>query len=68
VAAEYLMGIVRKGTHDYAKFVRPEELRQWGALAGLRTEDVAELRYIPLIGHARLCGSLSMNYMIHLKR
>jgi 2-polyprenyl-6-hydroxyphenyl methylase / 3-demethylubiquinone-9 3-methyltransferase len=68
VAAEYLMGIVRKGTHDYAKFVRPEELRQWGALAGLRTEDVAGLRYIPLIGHARLCGSLSMNYMIHLKR
>jgi len=68
LAAEYLMGIVRKGTHQYAKFVRPEELRRWGEQAGLQMVDVTGLRYIPLIGYARLCGSLKMNYMMHFKR
>ena len=68
LAAEHLLGIVRKGTHRYDKFVRPEELRQWGAQAGLQAVDVTGLRYIPVIGYARLCRSLSMNYMMHLKK
>lgn len=67
-AAEYLLGIVRKGTHEYRKLVKPEELRQWGQAAGLQWEDLSGLRYLPLGGYAALCRSTAMNYMMHFRR
>ena len=45
VAAERVLGVVRKGTHDYRKLVKPEELIQWGADAGLSLENLSGLRY-----------------------
>ena len=36
VAAEYVLGMLPKGTHDYARFVRPSELARWGRAAHLR--------------------------------
>jgi len=66
--AEYVLGIVRKGTHHYAKFVRPQELIAWGAAAGLSVGGLTGLRYLPFVGHARLCPSVGMNYMIHFKK
>ena len=68
VAAERVMGIVRKGTHAYSKLVRPEELKQWGTDAGLTVENLSGLRYIPFGGHAALCRSTRMNYLMHFKR
>ena len=68
VAAEYLMGIVRRGTHTYAKFVRPQELIGWGRRSGLTMAHLSGLRYIPVVGYARLCKSVSMNYLVHFKK
>jgi 2-polyprenyl-6-hydroxyphenyl methylase/3-demethylubiquinone-9 3-methyltransferase len=68
VAAEYVMGIVRKGTHEYKKLVRPDELRRWGVASGLRVEDLSGLRYIPFGGHAALCRSTRMNYLMHFRK
>ena len=68
VAAEYVMGIVRKGTHEYSKLVRPEELTRWGREAGLTLVNRSGLRYIPFGGHAALCRSTTMNYLMHFKR
>ena len=68
VAAERVLGVVRKGTHDYRKLVKPEELIQWGADAGLSLENLSGLRYIPFGGHAALCRSTSMNYLIHFRK
>jgi 2-polyprenyl-6-hydroxyphenyl methylase/3-demethylubiquinone-9 3-methyltransferase len=68
LAAEYLLGIVPKGTHHYKKLVRPAELEKWGRPAGLAPLDVTGVRYIPFVGHARLCGGVKMNYMMHLKK
>jgi 2-polyprenyl-6-hydroxyphenyl methylase / 3-demethylubiquinone-9 3-methyltransferase len=68
VAAEYVMGIVRKGTHKYKKLVRPEELRRWGVESGLRVDDLSGLRYIPYGGHAALCRSTGMNYLMHFRK
>jgi 2-polyprenyl-6-hydroxyphenyl methylase/3-demethylubiquinone-9 3-methyltransferase len=68
VAAERVLGVVRKGTHDYRKLVKPEELIQWGADAGLSLEHLSGLRYIPFGGHAALCRSTSMNYLIHFRK
>ena len=50
VAAERVLGVVRKGTHEYRKLVKPEELIQWGAAAGLTLSNLSGLRYIPLGG------------------
>jgi 2-polyprenyl-6-hydroxyphenyl methylase/3-demethylubiquinone-9 3-methyltransferase len=68
VAAERVMGIVRKGTHDYRKLVKPEELTRWGLDSGLTVENLSGLRYIPFGGHAALCRSTRMNYLMHFKR
>lgn len=68
VAAEHLLGIVRKGTHTYARLVRPEELARWGRAAGLSIDDLSGLRYIPLGGYAALCRSTQMNYLMHFKK
>ncbi|BBO69026.1 ubiquinone biosynthesis O-methyltransferase [Desulfosarcina alkanivorans] len=68
MAAEYIMGIVRKGTHEYRKLVTPDELKKWGADAGLRLENMSGLRYIPFGGHAALCRSTRMNYLMHFIR
>ncbi|GAB6907438.1 Ubiquinone biosynthesis O-methyltransferase [Desulfosarcina cetonica] len=67
-ASEQVLGIVRKGTHTYEKLVKPEELRKWGAAAGLTTVDLSGLRYLPFGGYAALCRSTAMNYMMHLRR
>jgi len=68
VVAERVLGVVRKGTHDYRKLVKPEELIQWGADAGLSLENLSGLRYIPFGGHAALCSSTGMNYLIHFRK
>ena len=68
VAAEYVMGIVRKGTHNYSKLVKPEEIERWGANAGLSLENLSGLRYIPFGGHAALCRSTKMNYLMHFRK
>jgi len=68
VAAEYVMGIVRKGTHEYGKLVRPGDLRKWAAEAGLKAGNLSGLRYIPFGGHAALCRSTRMNYLMHFRR
>ena len=68
VVAERVLGIVRKGTHDYRKLVKPEELIHWGAAAGLNLVNLSGLRYIPYGGHATLCRSTSMNYLMHFRK
>lgn len=63
--AEYVLGIVSKGTHTYARFIRPDEMEQWGKDAGLQVEDISGMRYIPIGGYAALCKNTSMNYLMH---
>jgi len=67
-AAEYVMGIVRKGTHEYRKLVKPRELMRWGEGAGLQLENLSGLRYIPFGGYACLCRSTAMNYLMHFRK
>jgi 2-polyprenyl-6-hydroxyphenyl methylase/3-demethylubiquinone-9 3-methyltransferase len=66
--AEYVFGIVPRGTHAYGKFVRPDELGRAGARAALTVCDLSGLRYLPWIGYAALCRSPLINYLMHLKR
>jgi 2-polyprenyl-6-hydroxyphenyl methylase / 3-demethylubiquinone-9 3-methyltransferase len=68
IAAERVLGIIRKGTHDYRKLVKPEELIQWGTAAGLAFENLSGLRYIPLGGYAALYRSTRVNYLMHFRK
>jgi 2-polyprenyl-6-hydroxyphenyl methylase/3-demethylubiquinone-9 3-methyltransferase len=66
--SEYLLGIVRKGTHRYDRFIQPETLFTKSRRAGLVMVDVSGLRYIPFLAKSALCGDLRMNYMMHFTK
>jgi len=68
VAAEYVLGLLPRGTHTYEKFIRPSELAQWARDAGLELEDVAGLAYDPFTRNARLDPDARVNYLMHLRR
>lgn len=63
VAAEHVLSLVPRGTHDYARFLRPSELDAMGRRAGLALRDLAGLRYDPLTRTARLGSDLGVNYL-----
>ena len=63
VGAEYVTGLVPKGTHRYRDFIKPSELGAWLRAAGLRLEDVSGLRYDPLRNTARVGGRTDINYL-----
>lgn len=68
IGAEYLLGLLPKGTHDYAKFIRPSELAAWSRRARLTLEELEGLSYNPLTRHYRLGGDLGVNYLARLRR
>lgn len=68
VGAEYLAGLVPRGTHDYARFIRPAELDAWARPAGLELLATCGLQYDPLRADARLGGSLAVNYLAAYRR
>jgi 2-polyprenyl-6-hydroxyphenyl methylase/3-demethylubiquinone-9 3-methyltransferase len=64
VGGEYVLRILPRGTHDYAKLIRPHELRAWAAASGLAFESVASLMYNPLGKRFRVAhGREDVNYM-----
>ncbi len=65
VAAEYVLNLVPRGTHDYAKLIRPSELDEWTRTAGLETVEVSGLQYNPFLQHFRLGGDADVNYFMH---
>ncbi len=68
LGAEYLLKMLPKGTHDYAKFIRPAELARWCRHAGLRLDELAGLSYNPLSKHYRLGQDVSVNYLAHTRK
>ncbi|MBM3492385.1 MAG: bifunctional 2-polyprenyl-6-hydroxyphenol methylase/3-demethylubiquinol 3-O-methyltransferase UbiG [Alphaproteobacteria bacterium] len=62
-AAERLLRLVPRGTHDWQRFVRPAELRNWLAENGADLVDVTGLSLDPLGSSARLGGSTAVNYL-----
>jgi 2-polyprenyl-6-hydroxyphenyl methylase/3-demethylubiquinone-9 3-methyltransferase len=69
VGAEYVLGMLPKGTHHYAKFIRPSELGAWLRAAALELEDMTGLTYNPLTGSYALdAGDVSVNYLACARR
>lgn len=68
VGAEYVLKMLPKGTHEYAKFIRPSELARWCRNTGLELVQSRGLEYNPLTQRYRLTGDCTVNYMIACRR
>jgi 2-polyprenyl-6-hydroxyphenyl methylase/3-demethylubiquinone-9 3-methyltransferase len=68
VGAEYLLRLLPRGTHDYAKFIRPSEMEGWARHAGLNMRDVTGMTYNPLTQQYKLGRDLDVNYLAHCVR
>jgi len=68
VGAEYLLDLLPKGTHDFAKFIRPAELGRWVREAELELREFKGLSYNPLTRRYRLGDDIDVNYMARCQR
>jgi 2-polyprenyl-6-hydroxyphenyl methylase / 3-demethylubiquinone-9 3-methyltransferase len=67
VAAEYLLRLLPRGTHEYARLMRPSELARLARMHGLELCDAAGLEFQPLTHSARLTRDLGINYLMHFR-
>jgi 2-polyprenyl-6-hydroxyphenyl methylase/3-demethylubiquinone-9 3-methyltransferase len=65
IGAEYLLNLLPKGTHDYAKFIKPSELSSWARQVELTTYGMRGMSYNPITQHYSLGNDVSVNYMMH---
>jgi len=69
VGAEYILGMLPRGTHDYARFIRPSELDAWARACGLTTTDITGMTYNPFTRTYRLDkGDVDVNYLVTCRR
>ena len=64
LGAEYVLGLLPKGTHDYAKFVKPSELVNFTREAGLELVDLCGMDYSPFSRLAKWIPDTTVNYII----
>lgn len=64
IGAEYLLKLLPKGTHDYARFIKPSEISRWCREAGLRPLEMIGMTYNPLTRQYRLTGDCDVNYLL----
>jgi len=65
IGAEYLLRLLPKGTHDYAKFIKPSELEQWGRTSGLSLKGLKGINYNPFTKDFSLSNDVSVNYIAY---
>jgi 2-polyprenyl-6-hydroxyphenyl methylase / 3-demethylubiquinone-9 3-methyltransferase len=68
VGAEYVLRMLPKGTHEYAKMIRPSELAAHCRSAGLSLEQTRGMEYNPLTQRYWLSGDTSVNYLVATRR
>ena len=68
IGAEYVLKLLPRGTHDYARFIRPSELAGWCRAAGLREVELTGMTYNPLTRRYRLGPDCDVNYLLACQR
>ncbi len=68
IGAEYILQLLPKGTHDYAKFIKPSELSRWAKSVGLEVDEIIGMSYNPLTKAYSLGRDTDVNYLVHTIR
>jgi 2-polyprenyl-6-hydroxyphenyl methylase / 3-demethylubiquinone-9 3-methyltransferase len=68
IGAEYLLGLLPKGTHDYRRFIKPSELARASRESGLRPEELMGLTYNPITKRYKLGRDCDVNYLLRCTR
>jgi 2-polyprenyl-6-hydroxyphenyl methylase/3-demethylubiquinone-9 3-methyltransferase len=68
VAAEYVMRVLPRGTHQWRRFVKPAEMLAAATGAGLHRIDLRGMRYLPVLHRAAWCSDTSVNYLATFAR
>ncbi len=68
IGAEYILRLLPKGTHDYAKFIKPAELTQYARNAGLEVDAIKGMTYNPLTKIYSLNRDTDVNYLIACRK
>ena len=68
LGAEYILQMLPKGTHEYAKFIRPSELASYCRAAGLELDQTRGMEYNPLTQRYWLSGDTSVNYLFATRK
>ena len=65
IGAEYVLKLLPRGTHDYAKFIKPSELAAMCRAAGLHIQDITGMTYNPFTKVYSLGPDADVNYILH---
>ena len=65
IGAEYVLNMLPKGTHDYAKFIKPSELSTWVRDSDLTVSGMRGMSYNPITQYYSLGDDVSVNYLMH---
>jgi 2-polyprenyl-6-hydroxyphenyl methylase/3-demethylubiquinone-9 3-methyltransferase len=68
VGAEYVLNLLPRGTHEFAKFIKPSELAAYARAAGLELQHTRGMEYNPLTRHYWLSANTSVNYMLAMQK
>jgi len=68
VGAEYVLGLLPRGTHEYEKFIKPSELDAWCRHNALERGECTGMTYNPLTRRYSLQKDVSVNYLAHYRK
>ncbi len=68
LGAEYVLGLLPRGTHDYQRFIKPSELARSCRAAGIRVEEMTGMTYHPVRKEYRLGRDCDVNYLLRASR
>ncbi len=68
IGAEYVLGLIPKGTHQYEKFIRPSELAAWARAVNLHPLGIRGIEYHPLSQRFSLGPDIDVNYLMAFEK
>ncbi|MGL6072484.1 bifunctional 2-polyprenyl-6-hydroxyphenol methylase/3-demethylubiquinol 3-O-methyltransferase UbiG [Craterilacuibacter sp.] len=68
LGAEYVLNLLTRGTHDYARFLKPSELSRMARNAGLELLEIRGMSYNPVTGIHKLGDDTDVNYLMACRR
>jgi 2-polyprenyl-6-hydroxyphenyl methylase/3-demethylubiquinone-9 3-methyltransferase len=68
LGAEYLLGALPRGTHQYRSFIRPSELDRWARRHQLAMQDLTGLHFDVISGQFHLTADVGVNYLVHYRK